>query len=60
MEEKKSKEPWTVYVNDATGKEILSHTVRGTFPGEIKNTIKLLAYEKGIPAEQIRVYIENR
>ena len=51
-------EKWLVFRHD--GKEICAYTLRGTFPGERDETIKLLAHEKGIPAEEITCTIENR
>ena len=46
------KEPWIVFF-DADGKELLRHTLRGTFPGELQDTISLLAYEKGLTPGEI-------
>ena len=51
-------EQWLVFRHE--GREICAYTLRGTFPGEREETIKLLAHEKGIPAEEITVTIENR
>ena len=41
------KEPWIVFFSP-DGHEIMRYTVRGTFPGEREETIRLLAYEKGL------------
>lgn len=48
------KEPrWITFSID--GKEIAAVTVKGTFHGEIKATIELLAYEKGVDPSKITV-----
>lgn len=41
------KEPWIVFFGP-DGKELLRYTIRGTFAGELENTISMLAYEHGI------------
>jgi hypothetical protein len=41
------KEPWIVFYGP-DGQEIASYTQRGTFAGELQDTIALLAYERGI------------
>lgn len=51
-------EKWLVFYHE--GKELCSYTLRGTFEGERDETIKLLAAERGIPAEEITCRIENR
>ena len=51
-------EQWVVFRHE--GREIWAYTLRGTFPGEQEETIKLLAHEKGIPAEDITAAIETR
>ena len=48
-----TKERWIVFYLD--GKEILSFTVRGMMVGEIRESIRLLAYEKGVPASSIYI-----
>ena len=40
------KEPWIVFYGP-DGKEIASYTLRGTFAGELQDTISLLAYMDG-------------
>ena len=45
------KEPWVVFFLD--GKEICRYTVRGMFPGEREETIKLLASEHDVPISTI-------
>lgn len=37
------------------GKEIAAISVKGLFPGEIQETVKLLAYEKGVTPAEITV-----
>ena len=51
---------WMVFRNKETGEELLAYTIKGTFPGERKETIELLAYENHIPKEQITTTIEDR
>ena len=46
------KEPWIVFYGP-DGKELLRYTVRGTHPGELDATIKLLAYEHGLSPDEI-------
>ena len=53
-------ELWKVFKDSKTGKELFAYTLRGTFEGEEQATRELLAFEKGIPAEQIRAEIERR
>lgn len=50
---------WIVFYN-STGKELLAYTERGTFAGEREATIDLLAYERGIPAQEIIIKEEDR
>ena len=52
------KEPWVVFYNE--GKELASYTLRGTFPGEMEATLEMLASEKGLSKDAIRVAFENR
>ena len=51
-------EKWIVFYNGK--KELASYTLRGTFPGELRETAELLAYEKGINSSDIKVKIETR
>lgn len=53
-------EQWIVFKDKETGEELCSYTVRGTFEGERESTIELLAYEKGIPKEQIETEIRDQ
>lgn len=53
-------EQWKVFYNSETGAELCAYTIRGTFDGEEQATRELLAFEKGIPAEQIKTRIESR
>ena len=53
-----AKEEWLVFYYE--GKEICSYTVAGTFAGEKEETIKLLAYERGIPEQEIVCSIVKR
>lgn len=54
------KEAWKVFKDKKTGKELAAYTIRGTFPGEEKETINLLAGELGIDPAQIITTIEKR
>jgi hypothetical protein len=58
--DKERPELWKVFYNQMTGEELSAYTLRGTFQGEEEATRELLAYENGIPAEQIRTKIERR
>lgn len=40
--------------------ELSACTLRGSFPGEVNATVELLAGERGVPKEAIRVAIEMR
>lgn len=53
-------EQWLVFRDRETGRELCAYTIRGTFPGERRETIKLLAFEEGIPEERIETTIEKR
>lgn len=53
------KEPWVVFY-DKKGNELFAYTMRGTFAGERKATIELLAAEKGISEEDINIKISMR
>ena len=46
------KEPWIVFYGP-DGKELLRYTVRGTFAGELQDTISLLACEHGLSPGEI-------
>ena len=51
-------EKWIVFRYGV--KELLAYTVNGTFEGELKNTMELLAQEHGIHANEISIVIEER
>lgn len=50
---------WIVF-RTKEGKELAAYTVNGTFVGEAKDTIDLLAREHDIPAEDISIILERR
>jgi hypothetical protein len=50
---------WIVFY-DSKGKELAAYTEDGTFAGELKATADLLAFECGIPAEEIVIREEER
>jgi len=50
--------PWIAFYHGE--RELAAVTLRGTFPGEIADTVDLLAYERGIPEDAIRVIQEDR
>lgn len=52
------KETWIVFYNNGT--EIGAYTQRGTFAGEMEDTILLLATANGISPENIDVVAEIR
>lgn len=52
-------EPWVVFYGP-DGKKLYAMTVRGTFSSEIANTVKLLAHERGLKPEEIKVKFEER
>lgn len=54
------REQWLVFRDRETGRELCAYTIRGTFPGERRETIKLLAAEEGIAEERIETAIETR
>lgn len=54
------REQWLVFRDRETGRELCAYTIRGTFPGERRETIKLLAAEEGIAEERIEAAIETR
>ena len=49
---------WLVFYHDA--KPILACTLNDTFDGEVEATRGLLAYEKGIPEDEITYRVEER
>lgn len=49
------KREWMVFSHD--GKELARYTLRGTFYGELEDTICLLAYENSIPEDEIKFEI---
>lgn len=53
------KEPYIVIYFQGW-EELLAYTVRGTFEGELEDTIRLLAAEKGVVPEDITTKIEMR
>ena len=46
------KEPRIVFYGP-DGNELAAYTLRGTFPGELQDTISLLAYEHGLSPGEI-------
>jgi hypothetical protein len=50
--------PWIVFYHKK--QERLAITLQGLFPGEIRETIGLLAYERGIPSQEISVSLQDR
>lgn len=50
---------WIVFYSGA-GKELAAYTAAGTFDGERRATADLLAFEQGIPVEEIIVKEETR
>lgn len=53
-------EQWLVFTDRETGRELAAYTVRGTFPGERAETVKLLAHDNGIAPERITTTLERR
>lgn len=53
-------EQYIVLKDRETGREYCAYTLRGSFPGELENTILLVAHENGIPAAQIIATTEER
>ena len=51
---------WLVF--SLNGKELLRYSVDGTFAGELKSTIELLAYQHNVSEEDIccRIVTEKR
>ena len=45
---------------DSAGKELAAYTINGTFEGELKATVDLLAFEHGISPEEITIKEEER
>lgn len=54
----KHKKKWKVFYHNE--KELCAYTLEGTFAGEESATKEMLAYEKGIDIEEIKVVIETR
>jgi len=52
------KEKWLVFYHGQ--EELAAYTIRGTFQGELEETIEFLCHEKDIPKEEIRVACEMR
>lgn len=52
------REPWIVFYHGE--RELGAVTLRGSFPGEVQATKELLAGERGLRAEDIRVALETR
>lgn len=50
---------WIVFY-DSKGEELAAYTEAGTFAGEQKATADLLAFERGIPANEIAIKEEER
>lgn len=50
--------PWIVFYHKK--QELLAVTLQGLFPGEIRQTVELLAYERGIPSQEISVSLQDR
>ena len=51
-------EAWFVFYYGA--QELFACTVRGSFPGELRDIISLLSAEKGISQDQIRIEVKMR
>lgn len=49
---------WVVFYHGK--QELAAVTLRGLFPGEIRATIELLAYEHGITQDSISVSLQDR
>lgn len=49
---------WVVFFYE--NRELLRYTLRGEAEGEREETIKLLAYENGIPEEEIKFAVVTR
>lgn len=50
--------PWVVFYHGK--RELAAITLQGLFPGEIRATIELLAYENGITQDAISVSLQDR
>ena len=50
--------PWVVFYHGK--QELAAVTLQGMFPGEIRATIELLAYEHGILQDSISVSLQDR
>lgn len=51
---------WKVFIDKKTGRELFAYSLDGEGGGEEQETKALLAYEKGIPEDQILTIIERR
>ena len=51
----KRKKEWVVFLY--AGRELLRYSLAETFPGELENTLQLLAYERDIPVSAICIAI---
>lgn len=49
---------WVVFYHGK--QELAAVTLQGLFPGEVRETIALLAYERGIPSQEISVSLQDR
>lgn len=51
---------WKVFIDKKTGRELFAYSLDGEGGGEEQETKALLAYENGIPEDQILTIIERR
>ena len=51
---------YVIFYNRNTGKELISYSKKGTFVGELKATLELLAYENHISASEITIKTVKR
>jgi hypothetical protein len=49
---------WIVFYNKLTSEKLSSISIEGSFEGEIKSTVELLAYENGLRETDIEVKYE--
>lgn len=54
------KEHWIVFKEKKTGRELCAYTLRGSYKGEARATMELLAAEHNLKPEQIRASVELR
>ena len=47
-----------VFYNRLTGEELCRYSIEGIFPGEMKATIGLLAYEYNIAEDDVEIKLE--